>query len=161
VSLTSALQEFTLEGTQGIDLARSMAPGNLTSNYAGYVPTNSDWVYTNDQQQVELEMVFNQNHSAGSNLVETLIGENEAGTRRAWELWLVHPNAQTGGTDPAYWGMKATLGQCGPLTWAEENDGMGERYVRVRYKAQYNTTDTVGWHLAWGSDLNSSLGFVA
>lgn len=158
VSLTSALQEFNIECTQGLDLQRSMAPGNLTAAFAGYVPTGSDWVFTNEQQQVEFEMLFNSNHAAGSNLVETLLDEYEAGTRRAWEIWIVHPDPQAGAASNAYFGMKVTCPTMTPVSWVEENDGFGERYVRVRYRAGYNTTDTYGWHFAVGSSFATDIG---
>jgi len=148
VSVTSALQEISVEFIQDLDPARSMAPGNLTSANAGYVPTSPDWIYTNVAQQIELEAVFTQDHSAGSNLVETLKSEYEAGTRRAWEYWLVHPASVSGTPNASYYGIKITLPQCNPLSWVEENDGQGERYVRVRYRAGYNTTTAYGWHIA-------------
>lgn len=158
VSVTSALQELSLEFIQDLDPARSMAPGNLTAQAAGYVPTCTDWVYTNTAQQIELEAVFTQNHSAGSDLVETLRSEYQAGTRRAWEFWVVHPASVSGTPDASYYGTKVTLGQCNPISWAEENDGQGERYVRVRYRAGYNTTDSHGWHIATTTTLTTALG---
>lgn len=159
VSLTAALQEFSLECIQELDLQRSYAPGNLTTGYAGYVPKNADWVFTNTGQQCELEMVFRQNDAAGSNLVETLLTEYEAGTVRAWELWLVHtdPQAPTAGND-AYFGFKASFYRMGPISWAEENDGFGERFVRVRYRAQWDATNNTGWNFAAGSTHTTALG---
>lgn len=157
VSLTSALQEFTIDFTQDLDLQRSMAPGNLTAAFAGYVPASTDWVYGEGQQQCEFEMVFNQNHSAGSNLVETLLAEYEAGTRRGWEIWLVHPTL-VGASNGAYRGYKVTCPNMTPVSWAEENDGMGERYVRVRYRAGWGTVDDLGWHVAGTTSLATALG---
>lgn len=158
VSLTSALMEFSLEMTQGLDLQRSYAPGNLTAANAGYVPASGDWIYDNNGQQIELEMLFRQNDSAGSNVVETLIAESEAGTRRAWELWFVDPDA-VGDTSDSHYGFKCTLYQCGPAnSFTEENDGFGERYVRARYKAQWHAVDDVGWHFAAGSAMATALG---
>ena len=153
----SALQEFSIDCTQALDLQRSMAPGNLTAAFAGYVPTNADWVYTEEQQQVEIELLFTQNHTAGSSLVETLLAEYEAGTRRSWEVFLVHPEVQAGG-DGAYFGVKASIYSATPVSWNEENDGFGERYVRVRYRAGWNTTDNMGWHFAVGSTFTTALG---
>ncbi len=157
ISVTSALQEFSIDCTQALDLQRSMAPGNLTAAFAGYVPTNSDWVYSNEQQQVEIELLFTQNHTAGSSLVETLLAEYEAGTRRSWEVFLVHPEVQAGG-DGAYFGVKASIYSATPVSWVEENDGFGERYVRVRYRAGWNTTDNMGWHFAVGSTFTTAIG---
>jgi hypothetical protein len=157
-SVTSALQEFSLEMTQGIDLQRSYAPGNVTAAFAGYVPTAGDYIYTNAQQQIELEMVFTQDATTDSqNIVETLVTEYEAGTRRGFELWLVHPDT-VGATSAAYYGIKATMFVGMPVSWAEENDGQGERYVRVRYRAGYDTTDSIGWHFAVGSNISDNLG---
>ena len=158
LSLTTALQEFSIEMTQGLDLQRSMAPGNTTAAFAGYVPTNTDWVYTGEQQQVEIELVFTSNHTAASSLVETLLSEYEAGTRRSWEIWLVHPQSQAGGASFAHFGIKASIYQATPVSWVEENDSFGERYVRVRYRAGWNTTDNMGWHFAVGSTFTTAIG---
>jgi len=158
ISLTTALQEVNIEMTQDLDLQRSMAPGNTTAAFAGYVPTGSDWVYGQAQQQVECEFVFNQNHSAGTNLVETLLAEYEAGTRRSWEYWLVHPENISGTTDGAHQGIKISMYQATPVSWAEENDGFGERYVRVRYRCGWNTSDDLGWHFAVASPFVTAMG---
>ena len=158
VSLTSALQEVNIEMTQDLDLQRSMAPGNTTAAFAGYVPTGGDWVYGQGQQQVECEFVFNQNHSAGTNLVETLLAEYEAGTRRSWEYWLAHPENISGTSTGAHQGIKISMYQATPVSWAEENDGFGERYVRVRYRCGWNTTDDMGWHFAVASPFVTAMG---
>jgi hypothetical protein len=154
--VTASIQEFQVIATQALDLQRSMAPGNLTGDYAGYVPKNTDWIYTNDAQQLEFEMVFNQNDTSGE--AEKLLLEYQAGTRRSWEIWVVHPNPDAAGVPDGYYGVKWSAANMSPVSWAEENDAFGERYVRVRYRANWDTTKNFAWHFAGTCQLATAFG---
>ncbi|MFA4972910.1 MAG: hypothetical protein WC683_09870 [bacterium] len=149
-SLTPYLHEFKVVGTRDIDMTRSMAPGNFDSSYAAVVPTCGDYIMGPKQQQLELELLFEQNGDAGG-VIEGLRAEYDAGTLRPWEFWLVHPLAHAGGASFAYNFLKVTMASGHPISWKEENDGFGERFVRVRYQGGYDTTDAMGWHIAAGS----------
>lgn len=153
VDMTASLQEFSLVATQDLDIERSMAPGNLDANYAAIVPDCLDWIYGPNAQQIELEMVFNQDDASGE--AEKLGDEYSAGTRRSWELWIVHPGADAAPTPDLYYGIKVSLSSMVPLSWAEESNGFGERFVRVRYKAGYDTAANAGWHIAAVSNFNT------
>lgn len=153
--ITSLCQEWSITATQNIDMTRSMAPGNLDTDYAAIIPASTDYVYGNDLQQLEFEMLFNQDSAADSgNIVEGLRGEYEAGTLRGFEIWLVHPNYVESGANDSYYGMKVTCANMSPQSWAEENDAFGQRYVRVRYKAVYSTSKSYAWHIACGTPFS-------
>jgi hypothetical protein len=130
-----------------------MAPGNFDTNNAAVVPACGDYMFGPKQQQLELELLFEQNGDAAG-IIAGLREEFDAGTLRPWEFWLVHPTAHAGTAGYAYNFLKVTMASAHPVpgSWKEENEGFGERYVRVRYRSGYDLTDTVGWHIAAGSE---------
>lgn len=154
-SVTSAVQEWTIRATQDLDLQRSLAPGNLTANYAAYVPKSGDWIWTNQGQQMEFDFLFNQDDTSG--LVEGLRAEYEAGTRRGFEVILCHPNG-LGSSPDTFFGLKVTCANMAPVSWAEESDGFGQKYVRVTYRANWDTTKNYAWHIAGVNVASNPLG---
>jgi hypothetical protein len=160
VDVTDALRGFSLEFEQNIDEEGSYSPGNVDASGAGLVKWNDDWIYGSDAQKLFLQCKFVQNHAAGSNWVETIRSEFNNNTENGFQLVVLHPAPETAGTtDDSYYGFSIIFeARPVPGTWEEENNGFGERFVNARWEAVYDTTESIGWSMAWGTGISTQLG---
>jgi hypothetical protein len=157
VSLTADLQRYALRFRQTPDPVASYAPGQLNSVDAGIVPDSGDYVTSPDgAANAELELEFTNVAGAAQ---EVLIDEVRAGTRRAFELWVVPGiRAATAVGGDSYRGRRVTFFEMHPVSWEMIPQGFGRTHIKVVYRPGYNAAAAAGWRVNTAWDEANALG---
>jgi hypothetical protein len=160
--LSTDLMSFSVTIEQNIDPIASYSPGNVAAvavssgtAYPSVVKWSDDWVYSNTAQEMTLDLTFRQGSAT-----KGLRQDFETGGTTAWNLVILHPDPQSAGTnDDSYYGMYLiTKVVPVPGTWAEENNGFGERFVSCQYKSIYIPAHGYGWSINVGTSIGAQLG---
>ena len=136
----------------GINLDASYTTGVADGDGAAVVG-HGGWIRDSAAQQIEFEFTFLQGASA---TITNQRAAFDAGTQQGVEFWLWHPDPYETG---AYAGFRVTCGFAKPQGEITTGvDGFGHATWTCRYRAQYSTSDLVGWYLLTSSQMTTSLG---